>query len=264
MALRVLHADAFEDNYIWVVCPESDNGSNPLPAIIIDPGDAEPVLRLLERERLTPVAILCTHHHPDHVGGVADLVQRFPMPVYGPAEESIAVVDHPLHDGDTVNLDELDLEMQVFAVPGHTRGHIAYYGGGMLFCGDTLFSAGCGRLFEGTAEQMYASLSRLAALDGDTAVYCAHEYTTANLRFARAVEPDNPDVADYSATVDEWRRSGQASLPSTLSRELRVNPFLRAADPAVRRAAESHAGTHLSGEDQVFATLRRWKDGFRG
>jgi hydroxyacylglutathione hydrolase len=263
MAFRVLHADAFEDNYIWIVCPEDSDGPKPRPAIIVDPGDADPVLRLLDQERLVPVAILCTHHHPDHVGGVAELVKRFRVPVYGPADEPIASVDHPLHDGDTVEVGELGLRLHVLAVPGHTRGHIAYYGEGMLFCGDTLFSAGCGRLFEGTAEQMYASLSRLAALDADTAVYCAHEYTTANLRFARAVEPDNPNIAEYSATVDEWRRTGQASLPSTLARELRINPFLRTNDPVVRLAAESHAGTRLAGADQVFATLRRWKDGFR-
>ncbi len=264
MALDVLHADAFEDNYIWIATGDRPEGNDPRPAVIVDPGDADPVLRMVQRERLTPVAILCTHHHPDHVGGVKDLVHQFPIPVYGPANESIAAVDHPLRNGDTVTVEALGLRLHVLEVPGHTRGHIAYHGSGLLFCGDTLFSAGCGRLFEGTADQMFQSLARLAALDDDTAVYCAHEYTAANLRFARAVEPDNRDIADYAATVAELNREGEPSLPSSIGYERRVNPFLRTSEPTVRAAAEQHSGTKLAQAQEVFATLRRWKDGFRG
>lgn len=255
----VLHVPAFDDNYIWLV-----TGKPPGRVAIVDPGDAAPVMARLERDHLTPVAILCTHHHGDHVGGVNDLLHHFGIPVYGPAREHIDGVSHPLQAGERVRLDELELEFEVFEVPGHTAGHIAYYGGGKLFCGDTLFSAGCGRLFEGTAEQMHDSLSRLAALPGTTEVYCAHEYTEANLRFAQAVEPDNPDARQYREQVRNLRLQSRPTLPSTLDLERRVNPFLRAAQPGVRRAAEAKCGQTLPDEASVFACLRRWKDDFRG
>jgi hydroxyacylglutathione hydrolase len=255
----VLHVPAFNDNYIWLV-----TGKSPGRVAIVDPGDAAPVLDRLARDHLTPVAILCTHHHGDHVGGVKDLLQHFMIPVYGPAREHIDGVSHPLHGGERVRLDELGPEFEVLEIPGHTAGHIAYHGDGMLFCGDTLFSAGCGRLFEGTAEQMHDSLSRLAALPGATQVYCAHEYTEANLRFAQAVEPDNPDARQYREQVRNLRLQGRPTLPSTLDLERRVNPFLRAAQPGVRRAAEAKCGQTLTTTASVFACLRRWKDGFRG
>ncbi len=255
----VLHVRAFEDNYIWLI-----RGKSPGHVAIVDPGDADPVLAALEKQRLTPVAILCTHHHGDHVGGVEDILKHYSVPVYGPARERIPTLTHRLKDGDRVRLPELDLEFEILDVPGHTAGHIAYYGAGMLFCGDTMFSAGCGRLFEGTAEQMYTSLSRFAALPEDTRMYCGHEYTEANLRFALAVEPDNADTLAYRERAHALRKQNLPTLPSTIGLERRVNPFLRSGQAGVRRAAEKQAGHALDSEIEVFAALRRWKDGFRG
>lgn len=256
----VLHVPAFEDNYIWLVRGRSSDR-----VAIVDPGDAAPVLEALPRLGLTPVAILCTHHHGDHTGGIEDLARHFPgLPVYGPGNENIASITHPVDDRDRVELPELGVRFEVLAVPGHTRGHVAYYGHGWLFCGDTLFSAGCGRLFEGTAAQMQQSLARLAALPAETRVYCAHEYTRANLRFAQTVEPENPAIHRYRAEADERRTRNEATIPSTIALELEINPFLRAHVPAVRLAAEKHFGTTLPDNVSVFAAVRRWKDGFRG
>lgn len=252
----VLHVPAFQDNYIWLVRGPADR------VAIVDPGDAEPVLAFLARERLTPAAILCTHHHGDHVGGVEDLRACYDVPVYGPRRERIAGLTHPVAEGDRVGLPALDLALTVLDIPGHTLGHIAYVGDGLLFCGDTLFSAGCGRLFEGTAEQMHASLGKLAALPGTTAVYCGHEYTEANLAFALAVEPDNAVARAYLHEVEALRDRGAITLPSTLDRERQINPFLRSNVPSVRRAAEAHAGRTLATDAEVFAAVRRWKDGF--
>jgi len=258
--LPVLHVRAFEDNYIWVI-----RGLSQTRAVLVDPGDAAPVLAALARLGIAPVAILCTHHHGDHVGGIPDLLQHFPgLPVYGPAHENIDTLTQPLLDGEAVRLPELGLNFRVLEVPGHTRGHLAYYGHGWLFCGDTLFSAGCGRLFEGTAAQMHASLTRLAALPGDTQVYCAHEYTLANLRFAQAVEPDNADIITYRHEVEAQRARDEPTVPSSLERELRINPFLRSAVPKVRAKAEKIAGIPLPDCVSVFAAIRRWKDNFRG
>ncbi len=255
----VLHVPAFEDNYIWLV-----RGASTTHTAVVDPGDAAPVLDALARLGLRPAAILCTHHHGDHVGGVEELQRHYPgLPVYGPGNENIPGITHPLRGGEQLDLAALGVRMQVLAVPGHTRGHLAYYGHGWLFCGDTLFSAGCGRLFEGTAAEMHASLARLAALPDETLVYCAHEYTLANLRFAQVVEPENISVQSYCATVEQLRAQGRASVPFTLARERQINPFLRAAVPAVRQAAERQAGTSLPDDQAVFAAIRRWKDGFR-
>jgi hydroxyacylglutathione hydrolase len=255
----VLHVRAFEDNYIWLIRAKSQGH-----VAIVDPGDADPVLAALEKQRLTPAAILCTHHHGDHVGGVADLLKHYSVPVYGPARERIPTLTHRLKDGDHINIAALGLEFDVLDVPGHTAGHIAFVGGGMLFCGDTMFSAGCGRLFEGTAEQMHASLSRFAALPETTRVYCGHEYTEANLRFAVAVEPDNADTFAYRERAQALRKQNLPTLPSTIGLERRVNPFLRTGQAQVRRAAEKQAGRSLVSEVEVFAAVRRWKDGFRG
>lgn len=258
--LDVLHVPAFADNYIWLIrAPDSND------IAIVDPGDADPVIARLAEEDLVPVAILCTHHHGDHVGGVRELCARFGnLPVYGPARERIGGVTDSLREGDRVVLTELDLAFDVLDIPGHTAGHIAYVGHGALFCGDTLFSAGCGRLFEGTAKQMYDSLAKLAALPDDTHVYCAHEYTAANLRFAATVEPANLDVRAHTASVAHRRAAGEPTVPSSLTLERRINPFLRSHVEAVRRAAEKHAAQALRSDIEVFTTLRRWKDGFRG
>ncbi len=255
----VLHVRAFEDNYIWLV-----RGQSADRVAIVDPGDAAPVLDALATQHLTPVAILCTHHHGDHVGGVAELLARYHVPVYGPAQEHIPALTHCVRGGERVRLDALGLEFDVLDVPGHTAGHIAYYGASLLFCGDTLFSAGCGRLFEGTAEQLHTSLARLAALPPDTAVYCAHEYTAANLRFALAVEPDNDDTRRHREHVRELRARGEPTLPSTIGRERCINPFLRVAEPRVRRAVAAWAGREPVSDAETFALLRRWKDGFNG
>jgi len=250
---------AFSDNYLWLIHAPLDRTG----AVVVDPGDARPVESALEDQGLCLRAILVTHHHADHVGGVAALAERHRAAVFGPAREQMPCAARPLDDGDSVSLADLGLDFRVMAVPGHTLGHIAFHGHGCLFCGDTLFSAGCGRLFEGTAGQMHESLERIAALPDDTRVFCAHEYTLSNLRFAAAVEPGNADVIRTLEAVRELRSRDEITLPTTLRRERRINPFLRCREPAVRAAAEAHAGSTLHGPAEVFAVLRAWKDGFR-
>jgi hydroxyacylglutathione hydrolase len=256
---NVLHVPAFKDNYVWLIHANVGNA-----VAIVDPGDAEPVMEALQRLTLRPVAILCTHHHRDHVGGVETLARRYGTPVYGPRREIIPGITHPLNDGDRVDLPDLGLSLNVIDTPGHTLGQINYYGDGMLYCGDTLFSAGCGRLFEGTAEQLHASLSRLAALPEETRVYAGHEYTEANLKFALSVEPHNADCATHLTRVRSLRQQGLPTLPSTIGLEQRINPFLRAHEPSVRAAAEAQTKQTLRSTVEVFAALRRWKDGFAG
>ncbi len=257
--LEVSPVRAFSDNYLWLIRAPTDRRG----AVAVDPGDARPIEAALERDGLALRAILVTHHHPDHVGGVQALAARHGVEVFGPARERMPCEIRPLDDGDLVSLADLGLQFQVMAVPGHTLGHIAYHGHGALFCGDTLFSAGCGRLFEGTPEQMHGSLDRIASLPDDTRIYCAHEYTLANLRFAAAVEPGNADVLETLEAVRELRARDGISLPTSLGRERRINPFLRCREPAVRTAAEARAGTPLPGPVDVFAVIRAWKDGFR-
>lgn len=246
---------AFNDNYIWAI----DDGHD---CAIVDPGDAAPVEAWLNQQGLNLAAIIITHHHPDHVGGVNALCRHRSIPVYGPAREAIPAMDHPLKDGDQVRLTAPDLAFQVIEVPGHTLGHIAYYADepGWLFCGDTLFAGGCGRLFEGTAEQMHHSLSRLAGLPDNTDVFCAHEYTLANLSFASAVSPDDPAVTRRLETVRALRDGNRITLPSTIGEEKRTNPFLRAAEAQLRDAAAAHFGDTLNDPVASFAALRRWKD----
>ncbi|MFZ4535550.1 hydroxyacylglutathione hydrolase [Propionivibrio sp.] len=250
----VIRIPAFKDNYIWLL----HKGA---AAVVVDPGDARPVLEVLEREGLSLAAILVTHHHADHQGGVASLLAHFPAEVYGPATESITGITQPLHGGETICLAALDAEFQVLAVPGHTLGHLAYYGSGCLFCGDTLFGAGCGRLFEGTPAQMHGSLTRLAALPDQTAVYCAHEYTEANLRFALAVEPGNRHLQRRVAEVALARAKGRATVPFSMALEKATNPFLRCSEPEIVASAQ---GRMARAHDalQVFAVLREWKNVF--
>ncbi|MCE4553417.1 hydroxyacylglutathione hydrolase [Pelomonas cellulosilytica] len=254
---------AFDDNYLWLL----DNGRE---ALVVDPGDAAPVAAALDARRLTLAGILLTHHHGDHVGGVEALRPRLQGPVYGPARDRMPEPVTRVSGGDTIEL--LGLRFAVLDVPGHTAGHVAYFCADvpgqapLLFCGDALFSAGCGRLFEGTPAQMHASLQSLAALPGATRVCCAHEYTLSNLRFAREVDPHNAVLAAHAAWAEGQRSAGQPTLPVPLGTETRINPFLRCAEPALREAARRHAPLQLPAEPSpvdVFATLREWKNGFR-
>ena len=251
--LQVITIPAFEDNYLWLLV----HGHY---AAVVDPGDAQPILRYLDQHHLTLCAILCTHHHADHVGGNRELLARFKVPVYGPAHENIPGRTHPVVQGDSVKLPELDLELSVFDVPGHTAGHVAYYGAERLFCGDTIFACGCGRLFEGTPQAMYQSLSKLAQLPDATLVYCAHEYTLDNIRFAKVVEPANSDLLAREIQDRATRAKNLPTVPSNLALEKRTNPFLRSHVPAVIHAAQQYAGRPLPEPWQVFATVRSWKD----
>jgi hydroxyacylglutathione hydrolase len=231
--------------------------------VVVDPGNAAPVRQFLSGNALHLAGILMTHHHADHVGGVPELLSEWPVPVFGPANERIPGEPIRLQEGDRAEFASLGLEFSILDVPGHTAGHIAYAGHGAVFCGDTLFSAGCGRLFEGTAEQMTGSLAKLAALPEATQVYCAHEYTLSNLKFALAVEPDNVDAATYLETCRTKRSRDEATVPSNIRQERNVNPFLRCHRQTVKQAAEARAGRELN-PTEVFAVIRQWKDGFKG
>ena len=258
---------AFADNYIWML----HDGRQ---AVVVDPGVAQPVLDALGPAgapgSLQLLAILVTHHHSDHVGGVDVLRNTTGAQVFGPARESIPQPATPMAGGNRLHL--LGLQFEVIDVPGHTAGHVAYYSDGqpfettpLLFCGDTLFSGGCGRLFEGTAEQMLHSLDRLSQLPGTTRVCCAHEYTLSNLRFAQAVEPDNTQLLHYRMHCETLRAQGRPTLPSTIAQERAINPFLRSRTGPVIQAARSQDASHATdGDVGVFAALRQWKDGFRG
>ena len=276
---------AFDDNYLWLL----HDGRR---ALVVDPGDAQPVLRMLQDKQLQLESILVTHHHPDHTGGVDALREATGAKVFGPARERIPPPFIPLQDGDTVRA--LDLDFQVIDVPGHTAGHIAFYmaptlsasrdalppegahpawggpapdgpvldGRPLLFCGDTLFSGGCGRLFEGTPAQMLASLDRLAALPGDTRVCCTHEYTMGNLRFALAVEPDNRELIGYHARCAALRDNGEPTLPTSIAQELLINPFLRTRQATVMAAARRFDPA-AHDDNTVFAAIRQWKNQYK-
>ncbi|MBA3562853.1 MAG: hydroxyacylglutathione hydrolase [Gammaproteobacteria bacterium] len=255
--LEVTSVAAFRDNYIWLV-----HGADRRKVAVVDPGDAGPVLEALDRLDLQPAAILATHHHHDHVGGIARLVDTYELPVYGPAGEHVPQRTRGLAEGDTVELPMLELSFEALDIPGHTAGHIAFVGHGSVFCGDTLFSAGCGRLFEGTPQQMSHSLAKLAGLPPETQVYCGHEYTVDNLRFALTVEPDNARAQAYLTESRTRRQDGEPTLPSSIGLEREVNPFLRCDRATVRAAAERHAGEPLADAIAVLAEIRHWKDGF--
>ena len=259
--LNVLTVPAFNDNYLWII----HDGSH---AAVVDPGDAAPILAALKTHDLSLVAILLTHHHADHVGGVPTLLQHADVPVYAPRNDRIANVTQLLDEGDEVHIPQLDLTLSVLEVPGHTLGHIAYVAKeqGWLFCGDTLFAGGCGRMFEGTPKQFLSSLDKLAALPDDTKVFCAHEYTLSNLRFALAAEPDNAALAARLKEEQHKRDQDQPTVPSFIGLEKATNPFLRTRESAVVKQLTSEGRIQGMQDDDpiaVFAALREWKNNFR-
>ncbi|MCP4128690.1 MAG: hydroxyacylglutathione hydrolase [Gammaproteobacteria bacterium] len=254
--LTVRPIPAFDDNYIWLL---QSPGSSMV--YVVDPGDEAPVLELLRQEGLELEGILITHKHGDHTGGVADLLGVWPQAqVYGPSNEPVATVTQQVSGGDRIQLPGLQAEFKVMDVPGHTEGHVAYFGEGVLFCGDTLFAAGCGRVFSGTHEQLHHSLQSIAALPPETMLYCAHEYTMANLGFAKWVEPESEPLLARYRQASELRRRGESTVPSLLQLELDTNPFLRSAEPVVIEAAERYAGRKLTSAAEVFTAIRNWKD----
>jgi len=274
-ALNVIQVPAFQDNYLWIIHREN----NPL-AYVVDPGDATPIIEALAKHNLTLAGILVTHHHPDHTAGIEGLLKTFnhrTVPVYGPDGGSVPSVTHPLHEGDSIDL-ENGLMLKIFEVPGHTLDHIAYFydpqsqssskqstdkaATPALFCGDTLFAAGCGRLFEGTPSQMHHSLSKYMAFPDDTLVYCAHEYTLANLAFAVAVEPNNNVLSNRVTQEKAKREQHQSTIPTNIGLEKATNPFLRCHIPAVIKSAEQQEGKPLNSDEAVFGAVRKWKDGF--
>ncbi len=255
---KLIAIPAFLDNYLWLL-------HDGMHALVVDPGDAAPVLAVLQKHNLRLSHILVTHHHADHTGGVDILREATGALVYGPATERIPQPYAPLSEGDKVCA--LGIDFSVLDVPGHTAGHIAYYAADfndkpLLFCGDTLFSGGCGRLFEGTPAQMLASLDKLAALPGNTVVCCTHEYTLSNLRFALAVEPENSNLVAYNVHCQNLREAGQPTLPTTIAQERSINPFLRTRSPALVSSAK-HFDAAANDDTSVFAAIRQWKNQFK-
>lgn len=261
----IITVPAFSDNYIWLVCNKKID-DNKRFAAIVDPGDAAPVIEMLEKENIQPIAILITHFHHDHVGGIPALLDRYPnLLVYGPANENIPHMTNALNGGETLAFDEIDTEFSVMNVHGHTAGHIAYYTldhhkKGKLFCGDTLFAGGCGRIFNGTMKDLHDSLQKISQLPEDTLIYCAHEYTLDNLGFAKWVEPDSGDIVAREEAARVLIDNDQATVPSLLSLELETNPFMRTDLPHVAKRVAEATGKVLNNSTEVFAAMRTWKD----
>lgn len=256
--MKVIPLPAFNDNYIWVI-----HSSNSNAVAVVDPGDAKPVIDYIEKHGLTLETILVTHYHNDHIGGIPTLKNRYQCQIFVSQRDNQPFSDRNLVEGDKVSILNDEYQFEVIAVPGHTLGHIAYYGHGALFCGDTLFKAGCGRMFEGTPEVFLESLSKLAKLPAETKVYCAHEYTLANLEFALSVEPNNEAIKQEIDNSQSLRSQNRPTLPSTIGQELRFNPFLRCHQHSVQEAA-SQAAAQKTFSDPVrtFATIRQLKDNF--
>lgn len=265
--LNITPINAFSDNYIWAL----QIGGQP-QIVLVDPGQVEPVVRYLDEHNLKPVAILITHQHYDHTGGVSDLLDLYPnMSVIGPykapSEKKLDIdllipdlITYTVDEGDTVFLPEIEMKFDVISIPGHTLDHLAYVAEGIVFCGDTVFGAGCGRLFSGTPQMMAASIKKLAALPSDTKIYCSHEYTVDNLGFAKWVEPENKNIIDREVVEIARQDAGEVTLPSSVKLERQSNPFMRLREPEVKQAAEKYAGCELEEDWQVFAALREWKD----
>lgn len=251
--MRVHAIEAFDDNYIWAI--ETKNNDK---VIIVDPGEAKPVQQWLEQNSKSIETILVTHHHYDHTGGIAELLEQTSCPVIGPQNPEIKTLTQTVTEGDELTVG--GIQWQVLTTPGHTLDHISFYTPGFLFCGDTLFSGGCGRMFEGTPEQFTQSLLKLRKLPGETRVFCAHEYTEANVSFALKVEPENAVLQSYAEKVRMLREQEQITLPSTLQLELAINPFLRFDQKSVIEAANKHAGSVKNSPEDVFYTIRQWKD----
>lgn len=246
---------AFNDNYIWTI-------RDTARAIVVDPGDAQPVLDYLAAEKLELLAIVITHHHKDHIGGVAQLMQGRDIPVYGPHDPRIPEATQRLAEGESIALPYFGIKLTVLEVPGHTSSHIAFYNDDMLFCGDTLFAAGCGRLFEGTPAQMHDSLSKFMSLPDTTFVYCAHEYTLANIRFAKAAEPANRALIEWEPRAQALRQQNLPTVPTTIALERAANPFVRCTEPGIIASASQRAGKPLTDPVSVLAAIRDWKNNF--
>jgi hydroxyacylglutathione hydrolase len=255
---KIVAIPAFKDNYIWAV--HSLEGSQ---IVVVDPGAADPVFDYLQNNNLTLTGILVTHHHWDHSGGVPDLMSQFPeIKAYGPAQEKVAGLTHLVKENDEISFAEFGLDLHVIDIPGHTLGHIAYVGHDILFCGDTLFSCGCGRIFEGTPAQMYHSLDKIKKLSKNTQIYCGHEYTLANMTFAQLVEPKNKALYARQKIVKDLRLRSLPSLPVTLATELETNPFLRCNEMSVVSSVQKHVKATVTDPVSVFAHLREWKNHF--
>lgn len=260
MAIRVQHIPACtcKDNYIW--CLINDETKH---CIVVDPGEAKPVLEYLKPLELSLDAIFITHHHWDHTNGIKGILKEHSVPVYGPANEKIIGVSNPVDEGEEIGLPHWPITFKVIATPGHTLGHIAYYGSGLLFCGDTLFSAGCGRLFEGTAEQMLDSLNKFLKLPDETQIYCGHEYTLSNLQFAQIIEPTHVRIKEYLEEIRKLRQEKLPSLPAVLGNERLINPFLRCEMPEIVSRLEKHRGRKFDSPADVFTYLRQWKNNYK-
>ena len=255
--MNIFPIPAFEDNYIWIVHNEQH-------AIVVDPGDASPVISYLDAHHLKLVSILITHHHRDHIGGIEDLFELYNSPVFGPRLEKIPHMSNPLGEGDTVEISELNFRMKIIDIPGHTLGHIAYLWEGGMFCGDTLFACGCGKIFEGTPAQLHHSLQRLASQPDETLVYCTHEYTEYNTPFALICEPGNTALKQRVLEADALRGQNKPTVPSTIALEKATNPFLRCREPEIIHHIEQQFGIKLPADDEqaAFTALRKWRDLF--
>jgi hydroxyacylglutathione hydrolase len=249
--LNIIPIPAFEDNYIWLI----ENGVH---ATVIDPGDDVPVIFVLEQRGLTLTHIFITHHHADHIGGVNSLIDQFSPKVYAPKKEQYSFPHIQVSDQQTVHIKDLNISFEVMDVGGHTLGHVAYYGANSVFCGDTLFGGGCGRIFEGTPIQMFKSLQKIAKLPSETAVYCAHEYTEHNLQFAKSVEKNNPDLIERIFKTSITRSAGLPTIPSSIKLELATNPFLRGTSMEIRRSLNMQHADPI----EIFTVLRQMRNQF--